>query len=522
MRVIIRFIGEYRRYCILREEGNGDDEDLDFDLDRLFDRKSFLASFPPTLVDFARQLTDTQGFSDFVLNRVSFTNRVEELLFFDYCCSLTREEPAGKKDAIGGDSSAKPALPRASTLPGQDGEKRRFGRNRTLTEIVQPTDLYRTGSLTIEKIEEFGALTPSITPFLYTPGHEKPYIAPGPDESDCPPSINYASFPHLDLERFPASARTLLAEQQTYAAYMVIEDKRKSAEKKAAKAAYKLEQRNSHTPGKPATSQSAASTPVASPIRQPRSADPAHHAVMVVAANFAFQQASIEHTTSSLGKIVVALYTLLNSLNARAGKSGVDDKKAMIHCAAIYETWFTLFVSEVEKERAKRIEAAEEAKFARTTDAAADPLSAVPDRRQDAFSPISSVVHLLPQVEVPTTLQDLLSIYTELHTMVYKGSVLPTELILQDVSLFCLRAGLTREFQELYRLLSTSVPFPTADFFVTLAKVGVSVLPGNPCSVQYLAEQQRESKDKPVVTYEFPTVLETQCVCSKCGYTLSG
>ena len=43
MRVIIRFLGEYRRFCILREE---DEEDEVFDLDRLFDRKAFLASFP--------------------------------------------------------------------------------------------------------------------------------------------------------------------------------------------------------------------------------------------------------------------------------------------------------------------------------------------------------------------------------------------------------------------------------------------------------------------------------------------
>ena len=520
MRVIIRFIGEYRRYSILREEG-GADEEVDFDLDRLFDRKAFLASFPSTLVDFARQLTDTQGFSDFVLNRVSYTDRVEELLFFDYCCSLTREEPSGKKgkEAALGDSATKPSLPRSLSQPGAEGEKRRFGRNRTLTEIVQPTDLYRTGSLTIEKIEEFSALTPSITPFLYTPGHEKPYIAPGPDESDCPPAINYASFPHLDLDRFPASAQALLAEQQTYAAYMVIEEKRKAAEKKLAKAAAKAELgRNPHTPHKSASS--ASSTPVASPIRTrlQLTGSPSSNG----AGSFAFQQASAALTNTSLQKIVMALYTLLNSLNARASKGSVEDRKAMTHCAAIYETWFTLFASEVEKERARRIETAEEAKFDRTTDVAADPLSAVPDRRQDAFSPVSSVVHLLPPSEVPGTLHDLLSIYTELHTMVYKGSVLPTELILQDVSLFCLRAGFTREFQELYRLLSTSVPFPSVHFFVTLAKVGVSVLPGNPCSIQYLAEQEHLKKDKPAITYEFPAVLETHCVCTKCGYTLSG
>ena len=521
MRVIIRFIGEYRRYCILREEGAAGTED-DFDLDRLFDRKAFLASFPSTLVDFARQLTDTQGFSDFVLNRVSWTNRMEELLFFDYCCSLTREEPAGKKkDALAAtDSANKPGLARTQSHPGVDsGEKRRFGRNRTLTEIVQPTDLYRTGSLTIEKIEEFSALTPSVTPFLYTPGHEKPYIAPGPDESDCPPALNYASFPHLDLERFPASARALLAEQQAYAVYMVIEEKRKAAEKKAAKAAA-LQGRHPQTPLKGASS--ASSTPVASPIRTRVQGQLTGSPIGNGAGAFAFQQASAALTTTSLQKIVMALYTLLNSLNARSSKGSAEDRKAMLHCAAVYETWFTLFVSEVEKERARRIETVEEAKFARTTDAAVDPLSAVPDRRLDAFSPISSVVHLLPPGEVPVTLHDLLSVYTELHTMVYKGSVLPTELILQDVSLFCLRAGLTREFQELYRLLSTSVPFPTVDFFVTLAKVGVSVLPGNPCSVQYLAEREREAKDKPAVAFDFPTVLETQCVCSKCGYTLSG
>ena len=537
MRVIIRFLGEYRRFCILREE---DEEDEVFDLDRLFDRKSFLASFPPGLVDFARQMTDTQGFSDFVLNRVSHTSRMEELLFFDYCAALTREDPAGKKKdpngSAGGsatltlpEQSAKPMLARSNTSAGLETDKKRFSRsgNRTLTDLVQPIDLYRTGSLTIEKIEEFAALHPSITPFRYTPGQEKPYIAPGPDESDCPPSLNYQSFPTLDLERFPASARALLAEQQAFAAYSVLLEKRKSAAKKAAKAAAKAEMgRGPQTPGKhtAGSSASSSSTPIASPIknRGNLSLDHIPSSPKSSQGSFAFTIATAQLTSTSLQKIVLALYTLLNSLTARTAKGSADELKASHHAASIYEMWFSLFVSECEKERARRVDAQEASRFSKTTDNIEDPLTAVRDTREDAFSPVASEVHNLPAAELPVTVSDLLSIYTELHTMVYKGSILPDEVVLQDISLFCLRAGLTREFQELYRLLSTSVPCPGVDFFVTLAKVGVSVLPGNPCSPALLAEKWKLAKEAGGKEFDFPTSLETTCTCPKCGYQLSG
>ena len=529
MRVIIRFLGEYRRFCILREE---DEEDEVFDLDRLFDRKSFLASFPPGLVEFARQMTDTQGFSDFVLNRVSYTNRMEELLFFDYCAALTREDPSGKKkDPNAGvptlpESSAKPMLSRSNTSSGLETDKKRFSRsaNRTLTDLTQPIDLYRTGSLTIEKIEEFAALTPSITPFLYTPGQEKPYIAPGPDESDCPPSLNYQSFPTLDLERFPASARTLLAEQQAFAAYSVQLEKRKAAAKKAAKAAAKAEMDRPQTPGKLTTASSLSSTPIASPVknRGNLSLDHIPSSPKSSQGSFVFSHATSVLNSTSLQKIVLALYTLLNSLTARTAKGSVAERKACYHAVSIYEMWFSLFVSECEKERARRIEAAEASRFSSTTHSIDDPLTAVRDTREDAFSPVASEVHILPRGELPITISDLLSIYTELHTMVYKGSILPDELVLQDISLFCLRAGLTKEFQELYRLLSTSVPCPGVDFFVTLAKVGVSVLPGNPCSPALLSEKWKLAKEAGGKEFDFPTSLETSCTCLKCGYQLSG
>ena len=534
MRVIIRFLGRYRRFCILREE---DEEDELFDLDRLFDRKSFFSSFPPSLLDFARQLTDTQGFADFILNRVQYTSRMEELLFFDYCCALTRDEP-GKKDAEpmsggggGGVEGSKPVLSRSNTSSGLDSDRKRFSRsgNRTLTEIVQPSELYRTGSLTIEKIEDFAAMTPSVSPFLYPPGQEKPYIAPGPDESDCPPTFNYASFPTLDLDKFPASARVLLAEQQAYAAYMRRLEKKKAAEKKAAKAAAKAEQQHQHgnrphTPGRGSAGSSSMSTPIGSPVKNRGNLSLDHIPSSPRSPRGSSSSAaSTALTHTSLQRIVLALYTLLNTLTARVSKAGAQEKKAGQLAGSIYEIWFALFVSECEKERARRIEQSEAARFAATTTNSADPLTAVPDTREDAFSLSAAEVHVLPAEELPLTYGDLLSIYTELHTMAYKGAVLPNESILRDISLFCLRAGLSREFQELYRLLSTSVPFPGVDFFLSLARVGVSVLPGHECSASALAEKARERKAQWASSrFDFPLSLETECVCSKCGYSLSG
>jgi hypothetical protein len=512
MRVLIRFLSKYRQFCILRKT---DEDDEGFDIDRLFDRKSFLTSFPSSLVDYARQFTNTQGFSDFIYNRVSPTSSMEEFLFFDWCCALTRESPlkTNRDDSKSTDKNKKDKKP----LFKKDDAKTENG-----------NEGYQLGSLSVEKVEELTMMPPAVVPFLYPPGQEKVYIAEGPDSSDCPSGLfNYKTFPKLDLTKFSQSARQQLSLQTAHA----IAHAEAEAKAAAAKRAMKARQKELNASQSSPRNQS-------SPTKSPKEVNFSFESLPTPLRNNSggrkFRFDSTVDAKEALDKIVLSLFPLLNGLKVLESRKSADDKLMKKHLASIYELWFALFVSECEKDRARRSATAPPltvddllAKATTTATAKRANGEVLTITEQPAFSSVKLDSHVLSPDEELQAHRDLLAMYSHLHTMVLKG-ILPTECIMEEMALFCLRASLKDEFQQLYRLLSFSVPTPSSSFFSSLTRVGMSTLPYQPCSSEFLLrmmqEREKRMRETPELfnKFEYPLSMETLAKCTKCTYSLSG
>lgn len=88
LRQLVRFLADYRQFVLLVE----DTAQNCFDLSCMFDMEGYVENLAPEMRAFGQQFRKTQMFADFVLSRVSVTPRHEELLFFDWCVALSKQE----------------------------------------------------------------------------------------------------------------------------------------------------------------------------------------------------------------------------------------------------------------------------------------------------------------------------------------------------------------------------------------------------------------------------------------------
>lgn len=604
LKVLVAFLGRYRRFMLLQAE----ESESFFDLDRLFDRRAFARSFRETgdasLYHFARQLSDTQIFSSFILQRVTHSQNFQELFFFDYCVALQKDTvPTGSQHltpvaAMNGRtrhssssassasfvsdglpsssswSSSRPSHSHHARSPSEvlkeasKAEKLRATLKKKIsssallaTTLAATADLLRAGALTPATLEAIRAMPPSLMP-MPRDWTALTYEVPPPDSSSLPEGrgpYEYATFPSLDEMKFGDYAgRDGIASPVP-----------RDANDPNSSLQWLLAPNPAHLAPLP-SSHAAATTELVSPprpshtrggvgIKKKRPADPR-------VAEAEAHEAALAANASARARIVVSLFQHINLLHERMRSWSAAERAAVPHVQVLYDLWFGMFAASCEAERARK----RQMRRRRIQEGTYYPLSFASP--QSASSPmLSDGSPQTPGVGAPGSafydaalsesalraeehreaLADLLSLFLALHAMVSRAGVLPSERVLEDVALFCLRTNLTKEFQEVYRLFSTSVPELSTGFFERLLRVGASTPLIDPAETELEEASDARKKSEgglpsapgtphplstfggpsgattsatndDVHTFSYPTSVRTVARCARCSYEMSG
>ncbi len=111
-------------------------------------------------------------------------------------------------------------------------------------------------------------------------------------------------------------------------------------------------------------------------------------------------------------------------------------------------------------------------------------------------STATTIVHVEPQYSARDVrrhaLRDLLCVLIQLHYMMERGNLLPTQKIVEEILVFCASTNLPHTFfQMIYRLFSTTHPHPSISFYKALATCSTpkpfTATPAPPTAATYAA-----------------------------------